>query len=259
MVKTLKFILALLCYILIIPICLALTLVATWYILPAFQTTFIGKNILELLTTQEIFIISLSLIGGLILFLILGKLFNTIKSSRVNNFYTHILTWLLALSLVVEALFTFFISNTLSTAAFELTMARKVSIGIGVLLMGLYGLLHKKFGKLIDRKLQAYDTAKELNANGRSSVVWVNLLKVIDFVFPEIILLAVLCFSFNFELSLYFIFIIVSFLIPIIGNMVCDKRVKREAIRKQEEEREVTVNETAEAVAKLINKTGDDQ
>nr|DAH78828.1 MAG TPA: Protein of unknown function (DUF2393) [Bacteriophage sp.] len=125
--------------------------------------------------------------------------------------------------------------------------------------MGLYGLLHKKFGKLIDRKLQAYDTAKELNANGRSSVVWVNLLKVIDFVFPEIILLAVLCFSFNFELSLYFIFIIVSFLIPIIGNMVCDKRVKREAVRKQEEEREVTVNETAEAVAKLINKTGDDQ
>ena len=125
--------------------------------------------------------------------------------------------------------------------------------------MGLYGLLHKKFGKLIDRKLQAYDTAKELNANGRSSVVWVNLLKVIDFVFPEIILLAVLCFSFNFELSLYFIFIIVSFLIPIIGNMVCDKRVKREAVRKQEEEREVTVNETAEAVVKLINKTGDDQ
>ena len=41
--------------------------------------------------------------------------------------------------------------------------------------------------------------------------------------------------------------------------MVCDKRVKREAVRKQEEEREVTVNETAEAVAKLINKTGDDQ
>lgn len=236
-----------------------LTLVATWYILPAFQTTFIGKNILKLLTTQEIFIISLSLIGGLILFLILGKLFNNIKNSKLNNFYTHILTWLLALSLVTEALFTFFVSNTLSTTAFELTMARKVSIGIGVLLMGIYGLLHKKLGKLIDRKLQAYDTAKELNANGRSSVIWVNLLKVIDFVFPEIILLAVLCFSFNFELSLYFIFIIISFFIPIIGNMVCDKRVKREAVRKQEEEREITVNETAEAVAKLINKTGDDQ
>lgn len=148
-----KLVAALICYILLIPICLILTLVATWYILPAFQTTFIGKNILEILTTQEIFIISLSLVGGLILFLILGKLFNIIKNSRINNFYTHILTWMLALSLVAEALFTFFISNTLSTAAFELTMTRKISIGVGVLLMGLYGLLHKKLGKLIDRKL----------------------------------------------------------------------------------------------------------
>lgn len=46
-----KLIAALICYILLIPICLMLTLVATWYILPAFQTTFIGKNILEVLTT----------------------------------------------------------------------------------------------------------------------------------------------------------------------------------------------------------------
>jgi len=87
------------------------------------------------------------------LFLILGKLFNNIKNSKLNNFYTHILTWLLALALVAESLFTFFISDTLSTAAFELNMTRKVSIGVGVLLMGLYGLLHKKLGKLIDRKL----------------------------------------------------------------------------------------------------------
>jgi len=49
--KFFKFILALLCYLLLIPICLMLTLVVTWYILPAFQTTFIGKNISEVLTT----------------------------------------------------------------------------------------------------------------------------------------------------------------------------------------------------------------
>ena len=65
-------------------------------------------------------------------------------------------------------------------------------------MMGLYGLFHKKLDKIINRKIQAYDTAKELNANGRSSVVWINTLKVIDFVFPEIILLVVLCFSFDF-------------------------------------------------------------
>ena len=44
-----KLIATFICYLLLIPICLALTLVATWYILPAFQTTFIGKNILEIL------------------------------------------------------------------------------------------------------------------------------------------------------------------------------------------------------------------
>ena len=122
-------------------------------------------------------------------------------------------------------------------------------------MMGLYGLFHKKLDKIINRKIQAYDTAKELNANGRSSVVWINTLKVIDFVFPEIILLVVLCFSFDFQVALYFIFIIISFIIPIIGNMVCDKRVKKEAILKEQEDRETTVNETAEAVVKLIKET----
>mgnify|MGYP003306673961 CR=1 FL=1 len=34
--------------------------------------------------------------------------------------------------------------------------------------------------------------------------------------------------------------------------MVCDKRVKKEAIRKAEEEREATVNQTAEAVVELL-------
>ena len=121
--------------------------------------------------------------------------------------------------------------------------------------MVLYGILHKKLGKLVDRKIQAYDTAKELNANGRSSVIFVQILKTLDFIFPEFILLLTLCFAFNFEISLYFIFILAAFIIPIIGNMVCDKRVKKEAIRKAEEEREISVNETAEAVVDLLKKT----
>lgn len=195
------------------------------------------------------------MLGCAILFGILGKILNAIKSSKLNNFYTHVITWLIAICLVIEALFTFFVAGTLATTAFELNLTRKISIGVGVLCMALYGLLHKKLGKLIDRKIQAYDTAKELNANGRSSVIWVNILKTLDFVFPEVVLLIVLCFAFNFEISLYFIFILTSFIIPIIGNMVCDKRVKKEAVRRAEEEREVVVNETAEAVVDLLKKS----
>ena len=109
----------------------------------------------------------------------------------------------------------------------------------------------------MNEKLQAYDTAKELNANGRSSVVWVNILKVLDFIFPEFILLIMLCFSFSFEISLYFIFIICAFIIPIIGNMICDKRVRKEAVCKEKEKTEAQIQATAEAVAEMIN-SGDD-
>jgi hypothetical protein len=196
------------------------------------------------------------LIGGAILFSILSRIFKVVKSSKANNLYTHILTWLIAICIAVEALFTFFISGTLQTIAIELNLVRKILIGICVLLMFLYGLLHRRLGKIIDRKLQAYDTARELNANGRSSVVWVNILKAIDFISPEFILLASLCVAFNFEVSLYFIFILASFIIPVIGNIICDKRIKREAVKKAEEEREVVVNETAEAVVDLLKKTG---
>ena len=40
-------------------------------------------------------------------------------------------------------------------------------------------------------KLGMIDTAKELNANGRSSVVWMNILKTLDFICPELILLSI--------------------------------------------------------------------
>ena len=123
-----------------------------------------------------------------------------------------------------------------------------------MLMMMLYCMLHKKLGKLVDRKIQAYDTAKELNANGRSSVIWVNILKTIDFIFPEFILLLMLCFSFSFEVSLYFIIMMGAFLLPIIGNMICDKRVKKEAVLREEEKIEAQIGATAEAVADLLSK-----
>ena len=45
-------------------------------------------------------------------------------------------------------------------------------------------------------------------------------------------------------------------LIPIIGNMICDKRVKIEAVKKEEEKVEAQVNATAEAVADLLAQKG---
>ena len=75
-----------------------------------------------------------------------------------------------------------------------------------------------------------------------------QLLKWFDFICPELFLLIALCFAFNWEISLYFVFIICSFVLPMIGNMVCDKRVKKECIRNKEMEREVLVSEIVNAM-----------
>ena len=240
----------------LIPITLALTISLVCYLLPACKTTFCGLWLLDTLSEQGIFITTIAAIGSLILFSILTAVFHVIRSSKVNNFCLHVLTWLLALVLVAETCYVFFAAEALKTTEFELTLVRKICLGCGMLMMLLYCMLHKKLGKLVDRKIQAYDTAKELNANGRSSVIWVNILKTIDFIFPEFILLLMLCFSFSFEISLYFIIMMGAFVLPIIGNMICDKRVKKEAIRKEQEKLDAQIGATAEAVVDLLNKQG---
>lgn len=235
-----------------IPLLLALTIALTWYVLPAFQITQLGLLIGEQFPDQTMLLATIVVFGCAILFSIFCKVFQVIKSSKPNNFYTHTVTWLLALVLAVEAIYTFFASESLSAVAFELNLFRKLGIGAGVLAMLLYSILSPKLRIVVNRRIQAYDTAKELNANGRSSVIWMQILKTLDFVCPELILLMVLCFAFNIEISLYFIFIIAAFIIPVIGNIICDKRVKKEAIRKDIEKQEAQVNATAEAVADLL-------
>lgn len=252
MIKVIKFLLSFICYIVIIPLLLGLTISLTWYLLPAFQTTQLGIMLNQFIGGEQIIAITTFVLLGLfILFFVLSRVFRVIKNSKANNFYTHIVTWLLALVLIAETIYTFFVAEALTTVSFELNLIRKIGIGAGAIAMLIYSIIGPKIRKLVDRKIQAYDTAKELNANGRSSVVWMQILKALDFCCPELLLLGVLCFAFNFDIALYFIIIIIAFIIPIIGNMICDTRVKKEAVRKQEEEREVLVNEIANAVNDL--------
>ena len=247
-----KFVGSLISSTLLIPITLLLTICLCWYLLPACKTTSVGIWLVANITEQGMFITTLASIALFILFTILTKIFHVIDNSKINNFCLHVLTWMLALAIVSETFYIFFAAQALNAAEFELTLVRKICLACGMAMMMLYCMFHKKLGKLVDRKIQAYDTAKELNANGRSSVVWVNILKTVDFIFPEFILLLMLCFSFNFEISLYFLIIMAAFLFPVIGNMICDKRVKKEAVRREEEKVEAQINATAEAVASLL-------
>ena len=183
----------------------------------------------------------------------MGKVFVVIKNSKALNFYTHLISWILALVLAAEAIYAFIASDAIHSAALELDLVRKIGLLACGVAMLLYAIIAPKVRKLVDRRIQAYDTAKELNADGRSSVVGMQFLKCLDFICPEIFLMIALCFAFNWAISLYFIFIICSFIIPIIGNIVCDKRVKIEARKRKEQERETLVNEVANAVMDAQN------
>lgn len=233
MKNIIKFILSFICYVALIPLLLALTVCLTWYLLPEFQATFMGEWISSQLPDQTMLIATGMIVGSILLFFILSRLFKVIKSSKANNLYTHFASWIIAFALAIESLATFFIAEELSTAAFDLNLTRKIGIIAGGVGMLLYSILNPKIRTLVDRRIQAYDTAKELNANGRSSVVGTQVLKALDFCFPELLLMLVLCFAFNIQISVYFIYIIASFAIPVVGNMICDSRVKKEAIRKE--------------------------
>ena len=252
MKNIIKFILSFVCYVLFIPCILGLTLVATWYVLPAIQTTQLGILILDYLSNDQIKIFSIYLILGTAFFYIMGKIFTVIKCSKALNFYTHWVSWLLALSLIFEAGYTFIASNTIHSTAIDLNLIRKFGILTCSIALLLYAIIAPKIRRLVDRRIQAYDTAKELNAEGRSSIVFMQILKCFDFICPEIFLLIALCFAFNWSISLYFIYIICSFILPILGNMICDYRVRREAKRRKIEATEAQINATAEAVAELI-------
>lgn len=256
MKNVIKFILSFICYLAFIPGVLALTIFTTWYLLPAFQTTDLGILFRDFVGADSIALMFI-IIGAICVFLFMfGKLFTVIKNSKALNFYTHLLTWLLAIALVAEAGYSFVASSAIQAAAIELNLVRKIGILACGVSMLLYAIIAPKVRILVNRKIQAYDTAKELNANGRSSVVWMQILKCFDFICPELFLLIALCFAFNWEVSLYFIFLICAFVIPIIGNMVCDGRVKKEAVRKEQEKQDAQVNATAEAVADILAQRG---
>lgn len=248
MKKIIYFLCSFICYLAFIPCICGAIIGVSWYALPACQETYLGKLLLTTLEESGIMWGTIGAVVGSVAFYILGKVFTVIKNSMALNLYTHIVSWLIAIIIVAVIGYIFAVSETMVAASFTLNAVRRGGILVCLVLMFLYTLFHKKLGKLVDRKIQAYDTAKELNANGRSPVIWVNFLKTADFILPEVIAFILICFCFNFNIAKYFIVIACSFFIPVVGNIICDKRVKKEAIRRAEEERETLVNEVATAV-----------
>ena len=111
-----KFICSFICYVAFIPSVLCTSIGLTWYLLPAFQTTYLGQFIVSIIGESSIFIVTICSIICTLFFGIMGKVFLVIKNSKAMNFYTHLITWLTAICLSAEAVYSFIASNTIQSA-----------------------------------------------------------------------------------------------------------------------------------------------
>ena len=91
-----------------------------------------------------------------------------------------------------------------------------------------FHIVSSKVYPIIERKLNAYDTAIEMNTIGRGSVVFNNILKLVQLILPEILILILLCMITSWNISNYFVLILVACLVPVLGNIVSDFNTRAE-------------------------------
>ena len=153
MKNIIKFICSFICYLLFIPCAISLTVVATWYLLPAFQTTYLGNIISTTIGKNMMALVASGAIVSTIFFFLMGKLFVVVRGSKALNFYTHTITWLLALVLAAESVYSFIASGVINSKGVELDAIRKIGLLACAVALLLYALISPKVRKLVDRRI----------------------------------------------------------------------------------------------------------
>lgn len=220
---------------------------AIWYTLPEIQKTKIGTFVLQYLTPQSIFWITVVSASFLILFYLVDKIFDRYLSAKCRNFFTHFNTWLIALIAIGLSITTFILAKV-EVTAFELTTTRKIEIGVCFVLLLFAFLFGNKISKIINRKIQAYETSKEMNVQGRGSIIITNLLKLMEIMFPEVIVLSLVSFCLSVNVAMYFIVVLIAFTLPIFGNIDCDLTTRREINKLREQDKESLIDDISNSM-----------
>lgn len=220
--KFLRNILVILLNLISIPLSVLTAAGLIWYSLPMFSTTGLGIFISNHFSSVAIFWITLGCAIGFLVTYVLQVILSKHISAKFKNFFVHLNTWLVAALGVGLSVYTFGSCNPLISNELIITNVRKVGIAVILVSLILFHVLSGKISKLINRRIQAYETAKESNIVGRGNVILINILKFIEIIFPEILILLLLCFCVSWNVASYFIVMVVSALIPLIGNIVSD-------------------------------------
>lgn len=246
--KAFKTILLLISNLLTVPLACLTAFGTVWFVLPElsantelglFVTNQIGLN------TSTLFWITIVAASVYLVLLILQKIFDKSVSSKLKNFFIHLNTWLMTLVVIGLSIYTFIVANPLVAEEVIITMPRKIGIGVILGVLILYHIFSTKILTIINRKIQSYENARESNIVGRSSVIFVNMLKLLEVFFPEMIILGLLCFCVSWNVASYFIVVLVACLIPVIGNIMCDFNIRTEIAIKKEIEKDLLAQKVA--------------
>lgn len=243
--KVFRAILLMLANILILPLAIALTTGIVWYSLPAIQVSVIGNWLLSFLTPTAIFWITIGSAIGFTLLYVLIKIFGKYQKAKVKNFFLHLTTWLMALVAIALSVATFALVDIKGTEL-EIGNVRKIGIGVSFVLLFIFYIFSNKVSKIINRRIQAYENAKELNVVGRGSIIFTNILKLLEILFPEVLVLLLICFCLSWNVAAYFIVVLVAMLIPMIGNIDCDLNTRAEIKRNKQIEEDKFVEKVAD-------------
>lgn len=108
----------------------------------------------------------------------------------------------------------------------------------------------------INRKLTAIETAKELGKAGQTNTIVANILEVMGFVVPLILVASIFCVGGKYltQTGIVMFEILGMFTISVIGNICCDANKKEELRKKEQEQAEAFADKIAEKVEKLPKK-----
>lgn len=230
--------------ILSIPLTAITSLGIVWYILPLGEGLQIYDFINKHISTPLRFWLTVGCGFLLLITMILQIFFGKEQKSKVKNFFLHINTWIACLISTAFAIASFAVNN-ISTEGIEIGIPQKIMIGIDIVFLLCFHIFAGKISKVLNRKIQAYENSKEINVIGRSSIIVINLLKLLELIFPEMLVLLLLCLMLSWNVAGYFTMLLIGFTIPIIGNIICDFNARKEIAKLNEEKRQKLVNDVA--------------
>lgn len=218
-----------------------------WYILPLGEGLEIYDFINTHTTMQLRFWITIGSGFLLLLTIVLQILFGKCQGSKTRNFFIHLNTWLACIISTIFAIASFAINN-ITTEGILVGIPQKIIIGVDIVFLLMFHIFGGKVSKIINRKIQAYDNSKEMNVVGRSSILWVNFLRLFEIIFPEMLILLLLCLMLSWNVAGYFTMLLIGFTIPMIGNIISDFTVRREVVRLNQQEHEKFIEDIANKV-----------